>query len=237
MKSRRDRSPSNPSPVPRSGHSGARTGVALVALAATLLLASCSGADHRSTPQGPTATTDPGTGTGTGGSDGGGSVEPVPDDVATTVDPGTLPQTRDHPGTTNAQFTDGVQAMWQGIVDDDPQAAMPFFFPLSAYLQVKAIHDPTHDWQTRLVAAYTRDIHALHASLAGKGAEATLVGLDVPDGAARWVNPGEEYNKLGYWRVYGSMLRYTVGGQTLKLPIYSLISWRGEWYVVHVTHP
>jgi len=122
-------------------------------------------------------------------------------------------------------------------VADDPARAMPFFFPLSAYRQVKAVHDPAGDWQNRLVAAYTRDIHALHRQLGAHAADATLVGLDVPDGAATWVDPGQEYNKLGYWRVYGSALRYTAGGQTFRLPIYSLISWRGAWYVVHMTHP
>jgi hypothetical protein len=161
----------------------------------------------------------------------------VPIDATTLGDPGTLPQTRDHPGTTSAPFTTGVQALWQGIVDDDPATAMPFFFPLGAYLQVKAVRDPTHDWQTRLVAAYTRDIHTLHAQLGAGTKDATLIGLTAPDGAATWVNPGQESNKLGYWRVYGSTLRYSIGGRTLSLAIYSLISWRGEWYVVHVTHP
>jgi hypothetical protein len=165
---------------------------------------------------------------------------PPPTDAAppgTTVDPGTLPQTRDHPGTTDARFASGVQALWQGIVDDDPERAMAFFFPLSAYRQVKAVSDPTRDWQSRLVAAYTSDVHALHRQLGAHAADARLVGLDLPDAAATWVDPGQEYNKLGYWRVYGSALRYSVGGQTFRLPIYSLISWRGDWYVVHVTHP
>jgi hypothetical protein len=161
----------------------------------------------------------------------------VPVDATTLVDPGSLPQTRDHPGTTSAPFATGVQALWQGIVDDNPAAAMPFFFPLHAYLQVKAVPDPTHDWQTRLVDAFTRDIHALHTQLGAGASDATLIGLTVADRAATWVNPGQEYNKLGYWRVYGSMLRYSIGGRTLSLAIYSLISWRGEWYVVHVTHP
>jgi len=211
-----------------------------IVLALLVAVAGCAGArsQHRpATSADPTAGADSATDPGATE-----LVDPGFSDGPTTVDPGTLPQTRDHPGTTDAQFTAGVQALWQGIVADDPQQAMTFFFPLSAYLQVKAVNDPAHDWQSRLVAAYTRDIHALHAQVAKAGGTsgtdgATLVGLDVPDGAATWVNPGQEYNKLGYWRVYGSTLKYTVGGRTLSLPIYSLISWRGEWYVVHVTHP
>ena len=48
------------------------------------------------------------------------------------VDPGTLPQTKTMPTATDAQFQAGVNALWQGIVDDDPQEALPFFFPKSA---------------------------------------------------------------------------------------------------------
>ena len=112
---------------------------------------------------------------------------------------------------------------------------MPFFFPLGAYLQVKDVSDPASDWKRRLVAAYRRDIHALHARL-GSGAEsARLVALEVPEARARWVDPGEEYNKLGYYRVFGSKLHVEVDGATRTFDVKSLISWRGEWYVVHLS--
>ena len=109
---------------------------------------------------------------------------------------------------------------------------MPFFFPRSAYLQVKAIADPARDWQTRLVAAYQQDIHALHLILGPN--VAAFAGISVPAAQARWVNPGEEYNRIGYWRVYDSALHYLINGQGHSFTIASLISWRGEWYVVHL---
>ncbi len=129
----------------------------------------------------------------------------------------------------------GGQVLWQAVVADDATPAMTFFFPLSAYRQVKDVKDPTADWQNRLVAAFGRDIHRLHGQL-GSGS-VTFVGLDVPSGQATWVQPGQEHNKIGYWRVYGSSLRYTVGGAARSMPIYSLISWRGTWYVVHLGPP
>ncbi len=47
--------------------------------------------------------------------------------------------------------------------------------------------------------------------------------------------PGVEYNSGSYWRVFGSTLRYRLDDGTLhELPVTSLISWRGEWYVVHL---
>jgi len=151
----------------------------------------------------------------------------------TTVDPGTLPQTMDQPTTSDPAFQAGLAGFWQGIVADDPTPAMPFFFPLSAYLQVKAISNPASDWQQRLVGAYQRDIHSLHETLGPAAASAQLTGIDVPS-TAQWVLPGAEYNKGPYWRVYGAQVHYTVGGRAGSFAIASMISWRGRWYVVHL---
>jgi hypothetical protein len=150
------------------------------------------------------------------------------------ADPATLPQTHDHPPASGAAFDAGVAALWAGIVADDPEKAMPFFFPLAAYQQVKDVSDPASDWKRRLVAAYGRDVHGLHKRLGADAARATFVGFEVPDAHARWVDPGEEYNKIGYYRVFNSKLRYTVDGEARAFEVKSLISWRGEWYVVHL---
>jgi hypothetical protein len=75
----------------------------------------------------------------------------------------------------------------------------------------------------------------LHAHLGQGAPRARLVGLDVPHGSARWVEPGEEWNKLGYFRVFGSKLRFEVDGTADSFDVKSLIAWRGEWYVVHLS--
>jgi hypothetical protein len=112
---------------------------------------------------------------------------------------------------------------------------MPFFFPLGAYVQVKDVGNPAADWKHRLVAAFVQDIHALHTRIADSRMRPRLVALDVPDGRARWVEPGEEYNKIGYFRVFGSKLRYELDGAAYTFEVKSLISWRGDWYVVHLS--
>ena len=106
------------------------------------------------------------------GCGGGGSTMALPSTTTTTVDPGTLPQTMTVPTTSDPQFRAGLAGFFQAIIKDDPTRAMPFFFPLSAYLQVKAISNPASDWLQRLVGAYQRDIHALHASLGAAAATA-----------------------------------------------------------------
>lgn len=152
-------------------------------------------------------------------------------------DPGSLPQTKDRPKAEGEVFTARSTALWEAIVKDDPDLAMPFFFPVSAYLQVKDVGSPASDWKHRLVSAFKRDIHALHGRLGDKAESAKLVRFDVPDDRAKWVEPAEEYNKLGYWRVYGTRIVYTAGDSPRErsFEVSSLISWRGEWYVVHLT--
>ncbi|MDP9036893.1 MAG: hypothetical protein M3O50_19010 [Myxococcota bacterium] len=147
---------------------------------------------------------------------------------------GALPQTRQLPRA-DTPFTGRVAALWAAIVQDDAQLALSFFFPESAYLQVKDISNPSGDWKHRLFAAYERDIHRLHAHL-GEASRAQLIELAVPQERARWVEPGEEYNKIGYYRVFGSRLRYRdAAGAEQAFEVRSLISWRGDWYVVHLS--
>jgi hypothetical protein len=150
-------------------------------------------------------------------------------------DPGTLPQTKDKPEASGAAFDARVAALWEAIVKDEPDRAMPAFFPVTAYEQVKGIPNPASDWRRRLVAAYKRDVHALHKRLGEHAADAKFVRADVPQDRARWVEPNEESNTLGYYRVYGTRLVYEVDGKERTLEVTSLISWRGEWYVVHLS--
>ena len=117
-----------------------------------------------------------------------------------------------------------------------PSVALPAFFPLGAYRQVKAISNPDGDYSSRLIAAYEEDIHTLHGKLGSQASGAQLTGVDVPESQAVWVQPGAEYNKGSYWRVYGATLKYsTPDGRSGAFPVTSMISWRGEWYVVHLS--
>ena len=152
-----------------------------------------------------------------------------------TVDAGALPQTHDEPKGGGEIFDTRARLLWDAIVADDPELAMPFFFPAAAYEQVKAIAHPLADWRRRLVANYTRDIHALHAELGAHPGDARFLRVEVPSGRARWIEPGEEGNKLGYYRVFGTKLRFEDGGRERTFDVSSLISWRGEWYVVHLS--
>jgi hypothetical protein len=155
-----------------------------------------------------------------------------PAPTALPVDPGagSLPQTNAFPSTTSAPFRNAVADLWLAVTTGNASLALPAFFPEKAYVQVKAIADPESDWQDRLWYDFTLDVAAAHA-LVGHGAR--FVRLIVPAADAAWVYPGACYNSAGYWHLPGPRVVYQEGGETRSFGIASLISWRGEWYVVH----
>jgi hypothetical protein len=147
----------------------------------------------------------------------------------------TEPQTHDRPAPDAPILVKRAEALYQAIRDDAPDVALPFFFPVDAYKQVKDVTYPERDWKNRLVAEFVRDIHEIHRLNAKSLDGSTFAGLEVPDARARWVEPKEEYNKIGYFRVFGSKLKWEKDGRTRSTEVKSLISWRGQWYAVHLS--
>ena len=155
--------------------------------------------------------------------------------VLTDADGGTLPQTEERPTTTSPFFTELSRTLFEAIQKDEPEKAHPYFFPRLAYREVKAIEKPDRDYERRLLANFDRDIHEYHRKLGDDPAAARLIALEVPEDRSRWMKPGSEGNKLAYFRVLHSALRFAdAKGKEHSLEITSLISWRGEWYVVHI---
>ncbi len=158
----------------------------------------------------------------------------VPTTTTTTTDPGMLPQTDDLPPASTPQFAERVAALWQGVVSGQSADALPAFFPESAYQQLKAVADPMSDYEDRLVAQFVADVDAAHALLGADASTATQLGVDVPESYAHWVPPGVCDNRIGYYEVANSRVVYQEDGTVRSFGIASLISWRGEWYVVHL---
>jgi hypothetical protein len=151
----------------------------------------------------------------------------------TTSDPGSLPQTAAFPESTSPQFQAEMTALWQGVVSGSPAAARPAFFPESAYLQLKTIADPASDYTSRLLADFSADLGVAHALLGLNAGTASLVSVDVPEQYGHWIPPRVCDNSVGYYEVANSRVVYQENGQIRSFGIASLISWRGEWYVVH----
>jgi hypothetical protein len=146
-----------------------------------------------------------------------------------------LGQTEERPSTTSPAFERRMQLLFEAIVANDPSIAEPVFFPVVAYEQVKDIKKPAADWKHRLMKAFARDIGRHHEKLGPEPKACRFVGVDVDEKRVKWMERGKEGNKLGYFRVTRSTIRYTdPSGQEKKLGLTSLISWRGEWFVVHL---
>lgn len=159
----------------------------------------------------------------------------VPTPVLHAADGSPLPQTRDRPSADSPGFRWRLERLVAAIAHDDPERALPAFFPRVAYEQVKAVAHPERDWEQRLLRAFRRDIHDYHRLLGRDAAGARLATLVIDERRVRWMDPGTEGNRLGYHRVTRSRLRLRLSsGAERELELTSLISWRGEWYVVHL---
>ncbi|MGA8370375.1 MAG: hypothetical protein WB765_09625 [Acidimicrobiales bacterium] len=158
----------------------------------------------------------------------------APPSTTTTTGAGSLPQTGDFPSTATPQFTAEIEALWNGIVSNSVATAMPAFFPEAAYLQLKTIGGAQSDFENRLVGDYGLDIGAAHALLGADAAQAQFAGVSVPASYGHWVSPGVCDNDVGYFEVPNSRVLYQEDGQTRSFGIASMISWRGQWYVVHL---
>jgi hypothetical protein len=199
--------------------------LAAVLVAVALLDLSCGGSPARRLSQ-PAARP--------GGPASGLTAPPITMGATTTTDPGTLAQTHDLPSPADPSFALRIGDLWQAIVTGDSTIASPAFFPESAYLQTKAGGKNAADWRYRLLSMYRLDIGAAHALLGPDAPGAEFVSVSVPTARAAWVTPGQEQNKGPYYRVYGTRLTYWLDGRTRSFGIYSMISWRGQWYVVHL---
>jgi hypothetical protein len=146
---------------------------------------------------------------------------------------GALPQTHASPVARGPVFRAAMTDLWRAVTSGRPTVALPAFFPVAAYRQVKAIPDPAADWRDRLWADFVLDVRAAHRLLAAGGGPAALVSVVVPAAEASWIPPGYCYNSIGYWHVPGARVVYRQRGQVRSFGIASLISWRGVWYVVH----
>ncbi len=204
--------------TPRSSHKRAVSVLVLLTVI-SIGIAACGGSSSKATET--TTTQEPATTT------------TAPPTTTTTVDPGTLPQTDEKPSGTGAEFEARMKTLANAIINNTPDSAISTFFPISAYKQTKKNTDPAADWKNRLIANFKVDVADANKKLGANAKNAVFTGVTVPNTAV-WVKAGEEYNVGPYWRVFKTQMNFTVDGKNVQIPIESMISWRGQWYVVHL---
>jgi hypothetical protein len=117
------------------------------------------------------------------------------------------------------------------IIRDDVDLARGFFFPREPFTPLKDARDPDRYW-LHLFGAYGDDIHKLRR----RHRDWSKVQFErmEPGSPPEWVPPGDEANKIGYHRSWGTRVRYRLDGQLYTVKIHTVISWQGRWYITHL---
>ena len=146
-----------------------------------------------------------------------------------------LPQTEDRPSATSPAFLRRMELLVRAIEADDATLAHEAFFPVVAYEQVKDIAKPALDHERRLLTAFARNVHEYHRELGKDASGLRFVRVELPEDKVKWMKVGSEGNRVGYFRVLRSRLVVATGSDKERsFELTSMISWRGEWYVVHL---
>jgi hypothetical protein len=93
------------------------------------------------------------------------------------------------------------------------------------------VKDPGRYWET-LHKTYVNDIHALHRKRKS-WAGATFSRFE-RGSTPKWVKPGDEANKIGYYRSFRGRLRFEVNGESESIDVHTVITWQGRWFITHL---
>jgi hypothetical protein len=113
--------------------------------------------------------------------------------------------------------------------------ARALYFPETVYVRMKTgiLSSPATDFVDRLWAFYRLDLAAYHAHLGKGGLGAELLSVNPLAHSATWISPGVCENHFGYWHIANVRIVYREGS-VRSFAIASLISWRSQWYVIHL---
>ncbi len=145
--------------------------------------------------------------------------------------PAELPKNDVRPPLSSADLTERAHHLFDAIVRGKPELADDFFFPREPFLELKDVADPSK-YHAGLLRSYHLNVKELHDQRRSwDGATFRSFELGSPP---RWVKPGEEWNRIGYYRTFSAKLRYEVSGASRTLEVHTIISWDGHWFVTHL---
>ncbi len=135
------------------------------------------------------------------------------------------------PGISNEELQSRAKSLFEAIVKDEPIRGESFWFPKEPFIPLKDVKGPEKYWNT-LHKTYERDIHLLHKekkSWEGATFEEFSLGS-----SPRWVKPGEEANKIGYFRSFHGKIKYHQNGTLHQIDVHTVITWQGDWFCTHL---
>ena len=135
-------------------------------------------------------------------------------------------------GPTEAEeLQERAKGLFDAIVKDEPALGEGFWFPKEPFVPLKDVKEPGRYWE-QLHKTYVNDIHALHRKRKAWGG-ASFVQFE-RGSTPKWVKPGDEANKIGYYRSFHGTLRFDVDGKHESFDVHTVITWQGRWYVTHL---
>lgn len=135
------------------------------------------------------------------------------------------------PPSAGADLDKKAASLFEAIVKNDASLAESFWFPLEPFLSVKDIKDAGAYWK-QLRRTYAADVERFHRTKKSwDGARFVRFELGTEP---TWVKPGEEGNRVGYYRTFRAKLFYEHNGREDHLRVNVIISWQGRWFITHL---
>ena len=137
------------------------------------------------------------------------------------------------PDSSLAALTKRLTPLWSAVSTGHLAVANGLFYPETAYVALKVgrISQPQTDWLHRLWAYYELDLSA-YQHFVGAGSSFKL--LRVAPGAVSYIARGVCENNSGYWHLANLRLVFSGKNGLRSFAVASLISWNGEWFIVHL---
>ncbi len=133
------------------------------------------------------------------------------------------------PPFTSDELTTRAKHLLEAIAKDNADLATDLVFPRDAYLAVKDVADPGKHWDGKVMAAFRRDVHALHKRT--KGADrAVFTSFEVGQPASEAMPKRKDLKRM-LWRARRSRIGFTVDGKPSHIDVAEMTGWRGSWYV------
>jgi hypothetical protein len=129
------------------------------------------------------------------------------------------------------ELQERARQLFDAIVKGEPEGADPFWFPRDPFVPLKDVKDPGKYWD-QLHRTYGSDVRKFHRKRKNWDG-ATFVRFDLGS-TPKWVPPGKEANKIGYFRSFHGKLRYRAGQGESEIDVHTVISWQGRWYITHL---
>ncbi len=136
------------------------------------------------------------------------------------------------PAFTSDELTTRARHLLEAIQRDDASLATDIVFPRDAYLAVRDAPDPGKTWDMKVMAAFKKEVHALHRRTKGVD-HAVFTSFELGQPASEAMPKKHDLKRM-LWRARRSRLGFTIDGKPSHFDITEMTGWRGAWYVTRL---